>query len=874
MSEKTWRERDACDQVISRYRKMNTFQTAIVLSLLQGFFAAPNVTIPINVTLPENTPQNTPVAKISATALPSDSIIGSPFIVNSNPVVHPFAIIPKGPSTWELITTRSPKLNYETVPFYTLQIIVEDSKGTSSTHTIIIEVSKVNKAPIFTGTLANKGTTIAISFPADAEVYITEDTSLSTVIYKVAAKDPDNDVLQYSITTAPGNTGFHIDNTGKISTTMMFDYESNITSYMITVTISDGILSKSANIKVGITNVNDNAPTMLCVFSSITNGIVTRQTVTSGSIATLTLDEELPTGTVVTTCIASDKDLMDDPTFLLDPGNNHFSIHKETGSVIIISRMDSEAVGFVSVQSYTVKVCDTDVKCASISATATVLPINDNPPFCDQYVYSFSKPEPIAIDTVAAVLNCHDTDIPPDVLSYQHSSGPLGAHERFQQKPGQPHIVQVNKELHYDTDPVTSYEMMISVSDASALSHTVTATIIVSVMPVNNFPPVFDPITYTFEVMETSEAHHTVGRVSASDEDRPSCVRYSILNGNTDVINKFWIDPVSGDIELLTQPDFETRTSYTLTIEATDCDPINPQKAQSTVTINIKEENDEAPICEPSTYTAVIYDNTTNGVNINNFRLNCKDRDSDDSSMRFEIISGNINNHFGFDPTHGSNRPKLIVKTPFDFDNGADRQQKYNLLVNVFDDNVKTGAQGKPRTGTVEISISVLRTNTPAPPTTNYYERKGLTIVYNDVNTYKSDAWYVPFVFTLLALFLAGLAAWACHLIWKYTNIKSLCQRAIKKIPKKRVRTYHEGTKKEKVEVITERTTYEAVFDGEAIDPVTGKMYEYNTKSGARRWKSSLSREDNINLSDISTVSEAMIPLPPTTPLMPAIVQA
>ncbi|KAH1187728.1 hypothetical protein KIL84_020477 [Mauremys mutica] len=34
-----------------------------------------------------------------------------------------------------------------------------------------------------------------------------------------------------------------------------------------------------------------------------------------------------------------------------------------------------------------------------------------------------------------------------------------------------------------------------------------------------------------------------------------------------------------------------------------------------------------------------------------------------------------------------------------------------------------------------------------------------------------------------------------------------------------------------------EMTKINTVFDGEARDPVTGKMYEYNSKSGARRWK-------------------------------------
>ncbi|XP_040215103.1 cadherin-related family member 3-like [Rana temporaria] len=834
---------------------MSLLRVTLLLSSIQVLSAAPTLFLPSNVTLSEDAPQSTLVAKMNATAAQHDRIVGAPFIVNSNPVVHPFIIIPKA-NNWELITTNTPKLNFEAVPLYTLQILVEDSKKTTATQSIVIEITHVNKAPLFTGTLARQ----------DAELYIAENTAVSTVIYKVAAKDPDNDVLQYSIRITPGNSGFQIDNTGTISTTQMFDYESNTKSYTLTVTISDGTLEKSGNIKVYITNINDNEPTLTCVFSSITeNSTSSTKTERSGSRANIQLIEELPIGTTVNTCNGFDADLMNDLTFYLDPGNPYFTIHKETGTVIIISIMDSEAFGFVSIQSYTVKVCDRDNKCASILVTATILPINDNPPFCDPYLYSFTNAEPIRKDTVVATLNCHDPDVPPNPLKYLPSNGPIGPDKLFQQT-GNPNVIKVNENLVYDTDPVTTYEIMVSVSDSSDSTHTVTATIIVSVTPVNNFDPEFNPTTYNFTVQETAKEDTVLGQVTATDRDRPECITYSIRDGNSDIIHRFWINPTSGIIQLVTNPDYEIKPSYTMTIQATDCDPISPRKALAQVTVNIIEENDEAPVCKPSRYTAVIYDNITAGININNFRLNCKDRDSDDTAMRFEIFSGNINNHFSFDPTHGSHNPKLIVKSPFDFDNGADMQQRYTLIVHIIDDNVKYGNAQHPRTGTAMIDVRVVRTNTPAPPTTDYYKRKGLTIVNKDVNTYNPSAWYVPFLLTLMALLLAALFAWACHLIWKYTNLKALCQNVRNKVTNKRVKTYKPGTKKEKVEKITETTTYEPIFHGEAVDPVTGNTYEFNNKSGARRWKSEQSKDSNMTLTDISTVTEALPSYPPTVP--------
>lgn len=58
------------------------------------------------------------------------------------------------------------------------------------------------------------------------------------------------------------------------------------------------------------------------------------------------------------------------------------------------------------------------------------------------------------------------------------------------------------------------------------------------------------------------------------------------------------------------------------------------------VTVDIEDENDKEPVCTPSLYKAVIFDNVVAGTNINGFELNCHDRDSQDFEMRFEIISG------------------------------------------------------------------------------------------------------------------------------------------------------------------------------------------------------------------------------------------
>ncbi|XP_045386661.1 cadherin-related family member 3-like isoform X2 [Lemur catta] len=398
----------------------------------------------------------------------------------------------------------------------------------------------------------------------------------------------------------------------------------------------------------------------------------------------------------------------------------------------------------------------------------------------------------------------------------------------------------------------------------------VTVTIIVEIAPANDFSPEFEAVHYSFSVPETSGAFYKVGRVTAIDEDHPpNCVTYKITSGDIEVIQRFWIHPLSGMIELTTQPDYESVKQYNLTVEAVDCDRFHPRTAMTTVTVDIEDENDEAPVCTPSLSKAVIFDNVVVGTNVNGFKLNCHDRDSQDFEMRFEMVSGNENHHFGFDPTRGSNTPKLIVKNPFNFESRAELPRQYHLVVHIIDDNLKYGKSTKPRTGTAIIDIYVIRANMPPPPTTSSEQRKGLIIMYTAINTYKSSDWYIPFIFTLMAVFFVGLVSWVCFLLWKYGNTMGCCQKMAKEVSKPipKVMKYitGDGNPKEKtitghrtkkLEVLTETIVCETVFDGEAIDPVSGNVYEYNSRTGARKWKKSL-RHQEESLASIYSLPEA-----------------
>ncbi|XP_038668108.1 cadherin-related family member 3-like [Scyliorhinus canicula] len=834
-----------------------TLSVFFLFKSLSGIHSAPTISgvNPLNIDLPEDAGIHHLLTTITAAVSAGDTLVGGPVIINADPAKYPFDIIPNVTNTWDLVTTNSPKLDFESTPRYSLQLLVQDQKGSSASQTIIIRILDVNEPPIFLGTLAKQ----------DAEVYIAENTAVNTVIYKVAAKDPDkNDVLKYSLS---GTTDFQIDTTGSISVANTLDYESATKSYSLSVKVEDANgLFVTGIVKVFITNVNDNSPVLSCIFKNRTNGQETDvgETSNSGMTAIISLNEELAVGTVIAICTATDADQMGDIIYQLDPANNYFAIDRDTGNVVVFSRMNRDQNGFQPIQTFSVEACDENLNCVDIPVRTNIIPINDNAPFCNPSVYRATIPEPLLHDTIVATLICMDSDVPSDTLKYVPESGSLGPGLRFEQSVGADNIIQVGtKDLDYEDAEVAAvghtFIMTIAVSDSTTSAYTATATVIVEITPVNEFSPKFEKDPYIFNVLETEAAKHKIGKVTATDDDFPlNAVTYKMISGDSQVIKRFWIDPKEGTIELITQPDYESVQQYNLSVEAIDSDSNQPKTAVTTVIINVIEENDEKPVCIPLTYKTIILDNIAVGTNINGFRLSCQDRDSLNNEMRFEIVSGNVNNHFGFDPIRGSYSPKLIIKAPFDFVRKEDVQQQYHLIVNIIDDNIR---KDKPRTGTVVIDITVLQTRTTAPTTTSFYKRKGLTIINTAVNTYNQAGWYVPFIVTLLAILLALLCALGLYIILKYTKCMEICHKACSRKPKppspKKVKIYLPEPKKEKLEVVTEVTKYDTVFNGQAVDPVTGRLYEYNSATGARKWKEA--KESSVNNVPRTAQSEKML---------------
>ena len=153
-----------------------------------------------------------------------------------------------------------------------------------------------------------------------------------------------------------------------------------------------------------------------------------------------------------------------------------------------------------------------------------------------------------------------------------------------------------------------------------------------------NQAPTYGSSTYSFSVSEDAATGTAVGTVSAADPDNDT-LTYGITAGNED--GKFSIDS-SGAVSVASALDFESASSYTLTVEAADPDSLSDT---ATVSITVTDVN-EAPSFRAEEYTLTIAENAA--VSAAAATFSATDPDAEDTLI-YSITAGDDDQKFRID---------------------------------------------------------------------------------------------------------------------------------------------------------------------------------------------------------------------------------
>ncbi|XP_030836442.1 protocadherin Fat 1 isoform X2 [Strongylocentrotus purpuratus] len=216
--------------------------------------------------------------------------------------------------------------------------------------------------------------------------------------------------------------------------------------------------------------------------------------------------------------------------------------------------------------------------------------------------------------------------------------------------------------------------------------------IIVTAAPVpSSSAPFFEEMLETeTRITENYVVGSFINAILAIDPDGDE-VRYAIVDGNED--GAFFIDPQGGFI-LIAQPlDSETKSSYDLTISASD----GFNEATTMIRILVTDVNDNPPILEQELYEIDIPENTR--VNTPILQIMATDRDATDrlvftlpstsdpaSRYRFRIDTHNGYIYLNESLDHESQRQHVLNVEVKDYNYGTHRTYA-RVVVNVMDSN-------------------------------------------------------------------------------------------------------------------------------------------------------------------------------------------
>uniref|UniRef100_A0A8C1D163 Cadherin EGF LAG seven-pass G-type receptor 2 n=1 Tax=Cyprinus carpio carpio TaxID=630221 RepID=A0A8C1D163_CYPCA len=517
------------------------------------------VSTPFQATVLENVPVGYSVIHIQAIDADAGDNSRLEYRLTETTPNFPFTI--NNSTGWIVVASE---LDRESVDFYSFGVEARDhgAPAMSSSASISMTILDVNdNNPEFT--------------QKAYYMRLNEDASIGTSVVTVSAVDQDiNSVVTYQISSGNTRNRFSITSQsggGLITLALPLDYKLE-RQYVLTVTASDGTRFDTAKVYVNVTDANTHRP----VFQS--------------SHYTVNINEDRPVGTTVVMISATDEDTGENAriTYFMDDSIPQFNIDSDSGAVTTQMELDYE-----DQVSYTLAITARDNGIPQKSDTTyleiLVNDVNDNSPVFlrDRYLGSVMEDIP----TFTSVLQVSATDRDSGLngrVFYTFQGGEDGDGDFIIESTSG--IVRTLRRLDRENTPV--YNLQAFAVDKGVPPLKTPVDIQVTVLDVNDNPPVFEKDEFDIFVEENSPIGLVVAHISASDPDEGSNaqIMYQIVEGNIPEV--FQLDIFSGELTALTDLDYETRSEYIIVVQATSA----PLVSRATVHIKLIDKNDNVPV--------------------------------------------------------------------------------------------------------------------------------------------------------------------------------------------------------------------------------------------------------------------------------------
>ncbi|XP_041653156.1 protocadherin beta-16-like [Cheilinus undulatus] len=250
----------------------------------------------------------------------------------------------------------------------------------------------------------------------------------------------------------------------------------------------------------------------------------------------------------------------------------------------------------------------------------TILDANDNAPVFTQPTYAATVSENSPQGTVITSVTASDADYGVNGrIKYSITSSLNQAHSMF----------EINEETgeirltgNIDYEKARNYHLNIRANDEGGLTDS--CKVIVEVIDINDNRPTINVMSTSNMISEHSEPNTVVAMMNVQDPDSNENGKvHCFINDNTPLTikstsNNFYSLVTDSDL------DREVASEYNITVTCSD-EGVPSLSSSVTVTLQISDVNDNAPVFDRSSYEASIVENNTPGLSI--FTVRARDAD-------------------------------------------------------------------------------------------------------------------------------------------------------------------------------------------------------------------------------------------------------
>ncbi|KAM4688587.1 cadherin-7 [Discoglossus pictus] len=393
-----------------------------------------------------------------------------------------------------------------------------------------------------------------------------------------------------------------------------------------------------------------------------------------------------------------------------------FNIDENTGDIHATKRLDREEQAYYTLRAQALNRLTNQPVEPESEFVIKVQDINDNEPKFLDGPYTAGIPEMSPVGSSVLQVTATDADDPTYGNSARVVYSILQGQPYFSVEPKTGIIRTALPNM--DREAKDQYLLVIQAKDMVGLMGGLSGTtsVTVTLTDVNDNPPRFPRKSDQYYVPESLPVGATVARIKAADADvGPNAeMEYKIVDGDGHGVFNISVDKETqeGIVAIQKELDYESKTSYTLRIEAANKHVdtrflgVGPFMDTTTVKI-IVEDVDEPPVFSSRLYTMVESEAAKVGTSIGT--VTAHDPDISDSPVRYSIDRNtDLERFFNIDANSGL----ITIAKPLDRETNA----VHNITVLAIE------SQNTAQIGKGYVAISILDINDNAPEFAKEYE--------------------------------------------------------------------------------------------------------------------------------------------------------